>query len=152
MFLPSQAKNQPHFQVSERTYGNFIEICKDKKSAVFLANSGKFEKLISIQTCFYSTLYYSFTFLNKKYPFRQFSAYAPYKTRFSPQCNCIIQLYLIKTITKQKPFTRHKKQFLLFFVNFYPTMIFSHLRSVVNTSHHILQNQTLCFNSFKLFI
>ena len=84
MFLPYHAKNQPHFQVSERTYGNFIEICKDKKSAVFLANSGKFEKLISIQTCFYSTLYYSFTFLNKKYPFRQFSAYAPYKTRFSP--------------------------------------------------------------------
>ena len=29
--LPYHAKNQPHFQVSERTYSHFIEIRRDAK-------------------------------------------------------------------------------------------------------------------------
>jgi len=28
VFLPYHAKNQPHFQVSKRTYSHFMEICK----------------------------------------------------------------------------------------------------------------------------
>ena len=50
MFLPYHAKNQPHFQVSERTFNHFIEICK------IFAIGGKFEKIISIQICFYPSM------------------------------------------------------------------------------------------------
>ena len=40
MFLPYHAKNQPHFQVSERTYSRFIEIRKDAKISWFLQMAG----------------------------------------------------------------------------------------------------------------
>ena len=40
MFLPYHAKNQPHFQVSERTYSHFIEIRKDAKISWFLQMMG----------------------------------------------------------------------------------------------------------------
>ena len=40
MFLPYQAKNQPHFQVSGWTYGHFIKIRKYAKISWFLQMVG----------------------------------------------------------------------------------------------------------------
>ena len=53
MFLSYHAKNQSHYQVSERTSSYFIKICKYQLT---FPNGGKFEKLISIEICFYPTI------------------------------------------------------------------------------------------------
>ena len=62
MFLPFHAKNQTHFQVSERTYSHFIEICKDTKISWFLKLAGNLKssyqfKYVSTQPCQKSASY-----------------------------------------------------------------------------------------------
>ena len=56
MFLPYHAKNQPHFQVSERTYSFFYQNLQICKYQLIFANGGKFEKVISIEICCYPTM------------------------------------------------------------------------------------------------
>ena len=52
MFLPYHAKNQPHFQVSKRTYSHFMEIRKYAKISWFLQMVGNLKTSYKLKYVF----------------------------------------------------------------------------------------------------